>query len=125
MGHERRRSTAAHCDPDMLRAIERLLCQFGYTALLFSSAAAFGAHTDFENVACIILDINFGGASGIDLGCRLRDAGVFVPIICITGKDVRGARAAAEKSGCVAYLTKPFSAQSLIEQLKIASMAVR
>ena len=112
-------------DPGMLRAIERLLCPLGYTALLFSSAAGFEAHTDFENVACIILDINLGGASGIDLGRGLKEGGVSVPIIYITGNDGPGVRAAAEKSGCVAYLTKPFSVQSLIEPLNKASTTSR
>jgi FixJ family two-component response regulator len=112
-------------DPGMLRSIGRLLRRFGYDSLLFGSAAAFEAHNDFEPVCCIALDINLNGASGIDLRRRLEDTGISVPIIYITGNDGPGVRAAAEKSGCVAYLTKPFSAQSLIEQLKIASMAVR
>jgi FixJ family two-component response regulator len=109
----------------MLRVIERLLRQLGYDSLLFSSAAVFEAHTDFENVACIILDINLGGASGIDLRRRLKEAGVSVPVIYITGNDGPSVRAAAEKSGCAAYLTKPFSVQSLIESLEKASTASR
>jgi FixJ family two-component response regulator len=69
------------------------------------------------------LDINLGGASGIDLRRRLKDAGVSVPVINITGNDGPSIRVDAEKSGCLAYLTKPFTAQSLIEPLKKASTA--
>ena len=112
-------------DLGMLQAVERLLRQLGYDSLLFASAAAFEAHTDFENAACIILDINLDGASGIDLRYRLKDAGVSVPVIYITGNDGPGVRAAAETSGCLAYLTKPFTVQSLIEPLKKASTASR
>ena len=112
-------------DPGMLRAVERLLRQFGYDSLLFGSAAAFDEHTDFENAACIILDINLACASGIDLRYRLKKAGVAVPIIYITANDGPGIRAAAEQSGCLAYLTKPFAAQSLIDALMKASTASR
>ena len=110
-------------DPGMLRAVKRLLRQFGYDSLLFEFAAAFEQHNDFERATCIILDINLNGASGIDLRYRLKDAGVCVPVIYLTGNDKPATRAAAEKSGCLAYLTKPFPAQSLIELLKRASTA--
>jgi FixJ family two-component response regulator len=105
----------------MLRAIERLLRQFGYDSLLFSSAGAFEAHNDFEPVFCIILDIDLDGSSGIDLRYRLQQAGVSVPVIYITANDGPGVRDAALKSDCIAYLQKPFPAQSLMEVLKAAS----
>ena len=108
-------------DRGMLRAVERLLRQFGYDSLLFESAAAFEEYNDFEKATCIILDINLNGKSGIDLRNRLKEAGVSVPVIYITGNDGPAVRAAAEKSGCLAYVTKPFSVQSLIEPLKRAS----
>jgi CheY-like chemotaxis protein len=42
-------------------------------------------------------------------------------VIYITGNDSHANRTAATQSGCVAYLTKPFTAKSLIEP--IAKMA--
>ena len=44
-----------------------------------------------------------------------------MPVIYMTGNDNPAVRKAALQSGCIAYLTKPFSAQSLIEPLKKAS----
>ena len=108
-------------DPGMLKGIERLLRIHGYESRLFPTAEAFENHNDFEHATCIILDINLNGASGIELRSRLKDAGISVPVIYITGNDKPGVRDAALKSGCIAYLTKPFSAQSLIEPLKKAS----
>jgi CheY-like chemotaxis protein len=43
-----------------------------------------------------------------------------VPVIYITGNDSPAVRKAALDSGCIAFLTKPFSAQELMEQLKRA-----
>ena len=108
-------------DPGMLRGVQRLLRQHAYEPMLFSSAQAFKSHTDFENAVCVILDINLDDGSGIELRHRLKADGVSVPVIYITGNEDPAVRKAALTSGCIAFLTKPFSAQSLIEPLKKAS----
>ena len=110
-------------DPGMLKGIRRLLRQFAYDALLFPSAEAFKNHTDFEQAVCVILDINLNDGSGIELRHGLKAAGVSVPVIYITGNETPAVREGALGSGCVAFLTKPFSAQELIEPLKKASAA--
>src|SRR5258706_10378861 len=108
-------------DPGMLRSIQRLLRQHAYEPVVFSSAQAFKSHTDFEKAACVVLDINLNDGSGIELRHGLKAAGVSAPVIYITGNDSPAIREAALASGCVAFLEKPFSAQSLIEPLKIAT----
>jgi FixJ family two-component response regulator len=102
----------------MLSAVKRLLRQHDYEPILFSSAQAFKSHTDFEKAACVILDINLKDGSGIELRHGLKAAGVSVPVIYITGNGSPAVREAALRSGCVAFLTKPFSSQELIEPLK-------
>jgi FixJ family two-component response regulator len=47
-----------------------------------------------------------------------KPAGVCVPVIYMTGNEDPAVRKAALDSGCIAFLTKPFSAQELIEPLK-------
>ena len=108
-------------DPGMLRCVQRLLRQHAYGPIVFSSAQAFKSHTDLEASVCIILDINLNDGSGIELRHHLNDAGVSVPIIFMTGNANPAVHRAALDSGCIAFLTKPFSAQSLIEPLKKAS----
>ncbi len=44
-----------------------------------------------------------------------------MPVIYMTGNDSPAVRQAALSSGCVAFLTKPFSQQELIEALNRAS----
>ena len=107
-------------DTSMLKSVDRLLRQLGYASLLFPSAKAFATHDDFDKAACILLDIDLGDASGIDLGHRLKAANVSVPIIYMTGNDHPAVREAAHRSGCLAYLTKPFSAASLATWLQRA-----
>jgi FixJ family two-component response regulator len=108
-------------DPGMLRGVGRLLRKYGYNTVLFSSAEAFKSHNDFESATCIILDINLNDGSGIELRLGLKAAGILVPVIYITANGNPDVRMAALQSGCLAYLEKPFSAQSLIEPLERAS----
>ena len=105
-------------DPGILRGLKRLLREHGYDSLLFQSAKAFQAQRDFGQAVCVVLDIQLKGESGIDLRCRLTEAGISLPVIYITANDSDAIRRAATKSGCIAYLTKPFTAKSLIEPIE-------
>ena len=96
----------------------------GYDSTLFSSAEAFRDRDDFEQAVCVVLDIDLNGESGIELGHRLKRAGISLPVIYITGNDSNATRKAAIGSGCLAYLTKPFSAKSLIASIEQASAAL-
>jgi FixJ family two-component response regulator len=108
-------------DASMLTSVARLLRQLGYASLLFPSAEAFANHGEFDKAVCVLLDIDLGDGSGIELRHHLRAANISVPVIYMTGKDNPAVRKAALQSGCLAYLTKPFSASSLIGPLERAS----
>ncbi len=105
-------------DPSMLTCIKRLLRFHGFHSMLFRSANAVLTHDDFGDALCFIFDIDLNGESGIELFRCLVDKGVRLPVIYITGNDSEANRAAAMESGCVAYLTKPFAALSLIEPIE-------
>ena len=109
-------------DHGTLRGMKRLLRQHGYDSVLFESAEAFENHNDVDDQAfCVILDINLSNESGIEVRRRLKAAGSSVPVIYITANDSHSVHMAALESGCIAYLTKPFSAKSLIEPIEQAS----
>jgi CheY-like chemotaxis protein len=108
-------------DPEILSGLEWLLWQHAYVPVLLSSAAAFKDIRIFEKVVCVILDINLKDGSGIELGHHLQAAAKFVPVIYMTGNQDAAVRAAALNSGCVAFLSKPFSTQALIEPLNKAA----
>ena len=108
-------------DAGTLRGVKRLLREHGYDTVLFPSAGAFQNHDDLEEAFCVILDIELNDESGIELRQRLKAAGISVPVIYITASDNPAIRMAAMESGCIAYLTKPFSAKSLMEPIERAS----
>lgn len=111
-------------DPSMLKGMRRLLRQHGYDTVPFETAKALKNHADFEQAFCIVLDVNLSDGSGIDLRHQLAKSGIALPVIYITGNDSHATRMAAMASGCLAYLTKPFTAQSLIEPIERAAALV-
>ena len=108
----------------MLKGVRRLLKQHGFETVPFETAKALKKHSGFDEAFCIVLDINLSDGSGIELRHQLAENGVDLPVIYITGNDSEATRMAAMASGCLAYLTKPFTAQSLIEPIERAAALV-
>jgi FixJ family two-component response regulator len=105
-------------DPSIRTGIKRLLRVHGFHSILFESANALLNYGDFDKAFCFVLDINLNGESGIELYRDLAASGLSLPVIYITGNDSEANRAGAIASGCIAYLTKPFTASSLIEPIE-------
>lgn len=108
----------------MLKGMRRLLKQHGFATVGFETARALRGHSDFDQAVCIVMDINLSDGSGIELRHQLTERGVMTPVIFITGNDSDATRMAALASGCLAYLTKPFAAQALIEPIARAAAAL-
>jgi FixJ family two-component response regulator len=104
-------------DPALQRSVQRLLKAHGFDAQIFDSAEAFCASANPDTGQCLVLDINLSGRSGIELSRQLTALGHSLPIIFITGNDTEYIRTAAIDTGCLAYLHKPFSAQSLMDAI--------
>jgi len=111
-----RRKVVAVIDDDtaMLKAIERLLRAKGFDVEAFASAEAFLEVAGASKATCFVLDIHLGGMSGIELRRRLITSGAELPIIFITALGDETTRKEAMEAGCVAFLRKPFLAESLV-----------
>ena len=67
-----------------------------------------------------MLDVRFGGLSGLDLQAELDNAGINIPIVFITGHGDIPMSVRAMKAGAVEFLTKPFRDQDLLDAVKVA-----
>jgi FixJ family two-component response regulator len=108
-------------DPAILDSLERLLRSHGFDVVPFSSIEDFKEHANVSEALCLVLDINLNGHSGIELRRQLTASGSSLPVIFITGDKSDCVRQTANDAGCLAYLTKPFAAQSLIDAIAMAS----
>jgi FixJ family two-component response regulator len=107
-------------DRSMLVGVERLLNAYGFATKVFASAEAFLDPAAADGADCLVVDIELGGMSGIELRRRLADYGCAVPIIFMTALDDEATRVRALEAGCVAYLLKPFPSRCLIDAVKVA-----
>ncbi|MGC0417585.1 response regulator transcription factor [Embleya sp. AB8] len=72
-----------------------------------------------ENVYdVIVLDIMLPGLNGYDVCAKLREAGVWTPVLMLTAKDGEYDQADAFDLGADDYLIKPFSFVVLIARLR-------
>jgi FixJ family two-component response regulator len=96
------------------RAIKDLLSAFGYITYIFGSAEAFLLAARASKADCLVVDVDLGDISGIELGRRLAEKGYKFPIIFVCARDDEVIRNQAAQLGCIAYLQKPFTADELI-----------
>ena len=100
-------------DEIMLEAIEALLNALGYQTELYESAEAFIEAAMRSKAACLVVDIQLGDITGVELGRQLSAMGFTFPVIFMTGSDDTLVRKQAMELGCIAYLQKPFPANEL------------
>jgi FixJ family two-component response regulator len=102
-------------DPDVRRALTRLLRAANFAVSPYGSAREFLAAHDPEAPGCLVLDVSMPGMNGLDLQQSLRAAGSERPIIFLTGSGDIPTSACAMQSGAVTFLTKPASDFELFE----------
>jgi two-component system, OmpR family, response regulator len=71
--------------------------------------------TDYD---AIVLDVMLPGIDGLEVCRRLREAGVWAPILILTARDAVRDRVAGLDGGADDYLTKPFSYAELLARLR-------
>ena len=101
-------------------ALEQLLTAQGYCVELYSCGEEFIRAATFSAATCLLVDIQLGDISGVELGRHLAASGFMFPIIFMTGSQDELTRTQAIEFGCVAYLKKPLKAAELNEAISLA-----
>ena len=104
-------------DANFARAIGRLLRASGYSIATYASAEDFLLSTAHILPHCLVLDVQMGGMSGVELQQRLIELGNHTPIIFVTAHDSPENCKQALAAGCIAYLRKPVASRDLLAAL--------
>ncbi|MEI9888878.1 MAG: response regulator [Rhizomicrobium sp.] len=107
-------------DPAVLGATRKLLSLLGFSVASFASAEAFLASPEAATTACVISDVRMPGMSGVELQERLIGEGRALPFIFLTAFPDEASRRRARDAGAIAFLTKPFDGQTLIDTVRQA-----
>ena len=105
-------------DVSVREALGGLLGAFGYVVRTFESAEDFLASESFNQVTCLITDVQLGGISGLQLLRHLVAMHHLVPTIVITALSDDELRSSAMDAGASEFLTKPIMAEQLLSALR-------
>jgi FixJ family two-component response regulator len=120
---EQTRVAVVDDDASVCRALSRLLRAEGMLAVTYPCAAAFLADPAGARFDCLVLDIQLGGISGIELHRQLKAKGRVPPVIYVTAHDEAGTREEAKAAGCVAYFSKTDPGEALLQAIRGAANA--
>lgn len=107
-------------DDSICLALARLLRLHGYAPCTYRDAQSLLASDSLRNIACLVLDVNLPGATGIQLYHDLVRGKWAPPVVFMTAYDDAKTRAAAQRAGAHAYLVKPFPSQVLLDAIERA-----
>jgi len=107
-------------DPDVLKAIERLLESVGLNVATFPSPQAFLERYDRNAPGCLVLDLALPGLNGLELQRVLEQEMSFLPVVFLTGHGDIAASVQAMKHGAADFLTKPVDDVVLIAAIQEA-----
>ena len=97
-------------EPEMVKAITRILKANRFAVRGFTSVPEFLEACDPELVACLVLDIAMPGLDGLELQQLLKHHGILVPIVFLSGHGDIPTSVRAIKAGATDFLTKPVDA---------------
>ena len=108
-------------DISVRESLESLISSVGLGVTVSASAEEFLNSPYPRKADCLILDVRLPGMSGIELHHHLMTRKCNVPVIFITAHSSdNDARSEAASEWTVAYLTKPFDEDELLDAVNAA-----
>ena len=108
-------------DDDACRdSIRELVVSVGLAAAVFSSAFEFLSAFDPAWCGCLVLDMRMPRMDGLELQERLREMGVQIPVIFISGSVDISMAVGAIRNGAVDFLQKPYPQHQLMDAIRKA-----
>ncbi len=105
-------------DPDVRKALARLLSTDGFEVAVSGSTQEFLDQYDPRTTGCIVLDLSMPGMDGLQLQAALAERGAAHPVIFLTGCGDIASSVRAMKAGAIDFLTKPVDVDALLEAVK-------
>jgi len=104
-------------DPTLRRALALLFECENLTTQTYPSADAFLKTYQSEWPGCVLLDIDMPGLNGLELQTVMKQKGMTIPIVFLTGKADVPKTVRALKGGALDFLEKPVSDDVLLARI--------
>ena len=107
-------------DESLRRSLRNLLGSVGFRVETFASAEAFLQSVHQAQTGCLVLDLRMPGMNGFDLLGHLSRTGARIPAVILTAHGDEEAHQRSLQAGAVAFLTKPFNGDALLDAVRTA-----
>jgi FixJ family two-component response regulator len=107
-------------DASFLASISRLLRVSGFAVKTFSSASAFLAQHDADELGCVLADLQMPGMNGFDLQSALAQKQNPLPILFLTGHGDIPSTVRAMRDGAENFLEKRTPKEKLLDAVRRA-----
>ncbi len=107
-------------EPEMRKAIHRLLTCRGYQVEEYERGEDVVESVGSRRLDCLLLDLQLEGISGFEVLEAFLARQIHLPVIVITAHDEPGTEERVRGLGAVAYLTKPVDRDTLLSSISAA-----
>ena len=107
-------------DASVRKSLANLLRSAGYRCRVFASGEEFLTLDNFDDVACLLLDLKMKGLSGIEVMQALARLDRKFPVICMSAYWDEATLTESSRYGANECLRKPFSGDALLTAIEIA-----
>jgi len=107
-------------DATIRNAMASFVDALGYRTEVYNSGEDFVDAAMKSEASCLLVDIELGDITGIELVRHLSTMGLTFPVIFMTGSQDPTIKKQAAEVGSIAYLLKPFPTDHLVEAINEA-----
>ncbi|HMP84436.1 MAG TPA: response regulator [Verrucomicrobiota bacterium] len=107
-------------EPQMRKALRRLLSTHGFRVDAYECGEDFLAGLSSNPADCVVLDLHMPYVSGYEVLTVFAEQRVNTPVVVITGHDEPGTSERVRALGASAYLTKPVDEAILLSAIRSA-----
>ena len=106
--------------PTIRRMVRASLTPLGIDFIEAASGLEAIEQLGLGEVQCMVLDLNMPDMHGVEVLGFVRSNQKFqkLPVVVLTTRDDEASRTAAMRAGATRYLTKPFTPQSLLAEVR-------
>ena len=110
-------------EPQMRKALRRLLSTHGFHVETYECGNDFLAALSSHPADCLVLDLHMPEVSGFDVLAAFESQHIATPVVVITGHDELGTAERTRALGASAYLKKPVDESTLLSAIRSAIAA--
>ena len=105
-------------DEAIRRSASFMLRTSGYVVKTYPSGVDFLREAKSAAPGCVLLDVRMPEMDGLEVQRAMRDRGILLPVIVMTGHGDVGVAVQAMKSGAVDFIEKPFEKSVLLSAIE-------